>query len=106
LPQSRKSAEAKGQADYTTITLRKTEYDKLVKFKEELQQRSDYSWISSLGLGAFIGFMIGLAMTAAGRTSLTCGNCGMQINTATWNMSSGHCPNCGKMLFSQMHTRR
>lgn len=47
---------------YVSMRVPKTEYDKLRKAREELQQNPDYSWVSSLALGAFVGLIAGLAI--------------------------------------------
>jgi predicted RNA-binding Zn-ribbon protein involved in translation (DUF1610 family) len=83
-------------ADYTTITIPRIEYEKLVNFKEKLGMRPDYSWVAGLGLGAFIGFMIGLAAIAAKRSIITCGRCGTQIDVTELSHDSFKCPNCGQ----------
>jgi len=42
---------------YVSMRVPKTEYDKLRKAREELQQNPDYSWVGSLALGAFVGLI-------------------------------------------------
>jgi len=93
-------AEKKG-ADYTTITIPRIEYQKLVNFKEKLGMRPDYSWVAGLGLGAFIGFMIGLAATAARRSIVTCGQCGTRVDVTELNHKSFRCPTCGQEFVRQ-----
>jgi len=85
----------------TTITLPRKEYEKLSKFKEDLERRPDYSWVAGLGLGAFIGFMTGLAANAARRSILTCGVCGTQTDLANWHEPTFACPRCGTTYIKQ-----
>jgi DNA-directed RNA polymerase subunit RPC12/RpoP len=89
---------AKKEADYTTITIPKREYQKLVNLKEELGKRSDYSWVAGLGLGAFIGLMIGFMATATKRSIVTCGSCGTQVDITELKQESFQCPNCGRLF--------
>ena len=83
------------EKDSTTITLPGKDYDKLVKFKKQLEDRDDYSWIAALGLGAFVGFMIGLASDATNRPFFIC-NCGKRIDLTRWAGTEFSCPDCGR----------
>ena len=47
---------------YVSMRIPKTEYDKLRKAREEMQHMSEYSWVGSLALGAFVGLIAGLAI--------------------------------------------
>ncbi len=47
---------------YVSMRVPKAEYDKLRKVREEMQRNPDYSWVSSLALGAFVGLVAGLAI--------------------------------------------
>lgn len=47
---------------YVSMRVPKAEYDKLRKVREEMQHNPDYSWVSSLALGAFVGLVAGLAI--------------------------------------------
>jgi hypothetical protein len=86
---------AKKEKDYTTITLPRKDYDKLLKFKKELEGRDDFSWVAALGLGAFVAFMIGLASDAAKRPLLTC-SCGVKIDLTQWKGEEFTCPKCSR----------
>ena len=80
--------------DYTTITLPRKDYDKLRRFKKELEARDDYSWVAALGLGAFVGYMIGVASDAARRPLFVC-DCGSRIDLSQWRGGEFKCPKCG-----------
>jgi hypothetical protein len=79
----------------TTITLPRKEYDKLCKFKDELGKREEFSWVSALGVGAFVGFVVGLAAIGANREVFTC-VCGKQIDLTGWKEDRFQCPSCGR----------
>jgi hypothetical protein len=85
------------EKDYTTITLLRKDYNKLVKFKKELEERDDYSWIAALGLGTFVGFLIGLASDATNRPFFIC-NCGKRIDLGQWTGTKLSCPNCDREI--------
>ena len=53
---------------YVSMRVPKTEYDKLRRAREELQQNPDYSWVGNLALGAFVGLIAGLAIRELTRT--------------------------------------
>ena len=95
MPPKKKQIAEKASQDYTTITLPRKEYEKLTRFKEDLEHRPDYSWVVGLGLGAFIGFMTGLAESAARRSIFTCGVCGTQTDLTNWRDPTFSCPRCG-----------
>ena len=78
---------------YTTITLPQKDYDRLVSFKKELEKRDDFSYVAALGLGAFIGFMIGFASDAAKHPFFAC-TCGRRIDLTQWRGGEFMCPNC------------
>jgi len=87
--------------DYTTVTLPRSEYEKLVKLRDELMKRPDYSWVGTIGLGAFIGFILGLAANSTKRPMFTCGNCGTQIDLTGWNKPNLQCPKCKQVYIRQ-----
>jgi PHP family Zn ribbon phosphoesterase len=86
---------AKNSKEYTTITVPRKDYEKLLKFKKQLEDRDDFSWVTALGLGAFVGFMISLASDATNRPFLIC-NCGSRIDLTQWNGEEVKCTNCGR----------
>lgn len=47
---------------YINMRVPKTEYEKLKKAREKMQDNPDYSWVGSLALGAFIGLVAGVAI--------------------------------------------
>ena len=83
----------KKEKDYTTITLPRKDYDKLVKFKRDLEKRDNFEWVTALGLGAFVGFMIGMAADQANAPIVTC-SCGQRITLNAWGGQEFSCPNC------------
>ena len=47
---------------YISMRVPKREYEKLKVARDELQKKSDYSWVANLALGAFIGIVAGMAI--------------------------------------------
>jgi len=47
---------------YINMRVPKSEYDKLKEVREQLQKNPDYSWVSNLALGAFIGLVAGMVL--------------------------------------------
>jgi len=89
--------------EYTTVTLPRSEYDKLVKLRDELKERPDYSWVGTIGLGAFIGFILGVAANATKRPMFMC-KCGTQIDLTGWNKPNLQCPRCKQVYIRQPRT--
>ena len=47
---------------YVSLRVPKSEYDKLKDLRGRMEKKPDYSWVSSLALGAFVGLAVGLAL--------------------------------------------
>src|SRR6266699_2916083 len=88
MPTGKKRIESDRDNKNTTITLPRTEHARLTKFKEDLEKREEYSWVANLGLGGFIGFVIGLAVggLAASTKQLvfTCTACKTRVDVTNW----------------------
>jgi len=95
MPPKKQDVTEAPEKEYTTITLPRQEYERLSRFKEDLEHRPDYSWVAGLGLGAFIGFITGLAASATRRSIFTCGTCGTQTDLTNWGEPTFACPRCG-----------
>lgn len=57
------SANDANNNDFVMMRVPRTEYLKLQQARERLQQNPDYSWVSHLALGAFVGVLIGIALS-------------------------------------------
>src|SRR5437016_1949672 len=105
MPPEKKRVVTVRSNDNTTITLRRTEHAKLTKFKEDLEKREEYSWVANLGLGGFIGFVIGLAAGGLAASSrqlvFTCNACKTRVDVTNWKEPRFSCPKCGQQYVRQ-----
>jgi hypothetical protein len=49
--------------DYTTVRVPRREYERIVEARERYRQTDNQSYIGQLALGAFLGFLAGVAIS-------------------------------------------